>query len=375
MGKLLRVLTIFLFVLSGTALTLGILLFNKREELKGRTQKLERNLIALVQNYVEDKQAEKEANTFVGKDTDECTSTVIDNPTLSPFWSSYNLQLEKAELEKMKVDTPDRLAQLMTYYLRDPVETYLLSGKRVVMKDQFGLDRTDGKGTMQEMLDEITQKAASQYQTLNSTRVELKKLREEMITTITELNQRKKTLRDRLAYIVKLEAKIKELEATIEKQKQQIAQLEEEKRGLQEQIAEKDKKITELEEQKIELKATIEELKKEIKRLREISVDKTPDEGRVAVRLEPGFKGKVVAVNKEWNFVVMELTDQCLEELVKFKTAWPPPAELLIKRGGEAKFVTKVRMIQLKKSTKLGIGEILTDWDQEAVKVGDVVFF
>ena len=47
MGKLLRVLTVILFILTIGALTMGILLFNRREILKGRTQKLERTLIML----------------------------------------------------------------------------------------------------------------------------------------------------------------------------------------------------------------------------------------------------------------------------------------------------------------------------------------
>ena len=47
MGKLLRVLVVILLLLSIGALALGILLFNKRELLKARAQKLETAIIGL----------------------------------------------------------------------------------------------------------------------------------------------------------------------------------------------------------------------------------------------------------------------------------------------------------------------------------------
>ena len=47
MAKALKPLVIILLLLSITSLTLGILLFGKREVLKGRTQKLEQSVLAL----------------------------------------------------------------------------------------------------------------------------------------------------------------------------------------------------------------------------------------------------------------------------------------------------------------------------------------
>jgi len=375
MGKLLRVLVIFLFILSGTALTLGILLFQKRELLKGRTQKLENQLRALSEAFIEDKQEETAENTFVAKDVDECTSTANDNPNKSTFWDTYKLHFEKQDLDKMQISEMNRLRQLATYYMRDKVETYLLTGTFKISKDMYGKPITTGPGTMQELLDEVLDKAGKQYARLNDTRQQLTELREELIKTIEELNQRKRTLREKLAYIVELKKEIAQLKAEIERLKQKIAELEEEKRALEEKVAEQERKITELEEQKIELTATIDELKKEITRLREISDKPAEEPGKVSVRLEPGAKGKVTSVNTQWNFVIMELSDECLAELNKFKGPWPPPAELMIKRADKDQFVTKIRLIQVKRSRKLAIGDILTDWQQEPVKPGDVVFF
>lgn len=373
MGKLLRVLVIFLFLLSVAALVLGTMLFLKRELLKGRTQKLERHLIAVNEAFLEDKPAEKMDNTFPGKDIEDCTPTVIENPKLSTFWDTYKFHLEKQDLEKTKV-TPRR-KELMTYYKLDPVKTHWLTGQPEIERDEFGIRKTEGPGTMQDLLNELMAKAGVQYQVLNETRQQLKDLREELIKTIEELNARKKELRLRLNEIVQLKKKIAELEEEIRQLKKKIADLEEQKRALEEKVAEQEKKIKELEEQKVELQAQIEELKKEIKRLKEIDPSKVQIEGMV-YRFEPGPKGKVAAVNPNWNFVVLELSDDFLQELAQYKGPAAPEPDLLIKRAGkEEEFITKVKLTQIKKSRKLGIADILTDWQQKQIQVGDIVSF
>ena len=54
MGTLLKVLTVFILLLSIFALVLGIANFNKREQLIGRTHELESSIIALA-NFIEDR--------------------------------------------------------------------------------------------------------------------------------------------------------------------------------------------------------------------------------------------------------------------------------------------------------------------------------
>jgi hypothetical protein len=380
MGTTLRVLTIILVFLSAGALTLGTMLFGKRELLKGRTQMLENRLVALTEAYIEDKQADKGEGAPtplpIGRDTDECTAAANDNPKLSPFWDSYKFELEKVDLEKTKV-RPGRLKELMTYYKVNPAELHWLTGQPVVEKDEFGVPKIEGPGTMNDLLQELTTKAANQYHTLNSTRIQLKELREELMKTIDELNKQKKELRLRLAEIVQLKKKIAELEEKIRQLEKKIQDLEEEKRVLQDKVAEQDKKIKELEEQKVELQTQIEELKKEIKKLKEIDPTKIQMEG-IVYRFEPGAKGKVATVNPQWNFVVLDLDDAFLAELAQYKGPTAPEPELLIKRvmpGKEDEFVTKAKLTQIKKVRKLGIADILTDWQQKQVQVGDVVCF
>ncbi len=373
MGKLLRALVIVIFFLSAGVLVLGSMLFWKRELLKGRTQMLERHVIALTEAYIEDKQAEKMENAFPGKDIEECTPNVVENPKLSTFWDTYKLHLEKTDLEKTKVSP--RKKELMTYYKLDPVKTHMITGQPLIERDEFGQRKTEGPGTMHDLLQEIMNKAAAQYQVLNETRTHLREVREELVRTIEELNGRKKELRLRLAEIVQLKKEIEDLKAKIRELEAKIRDLEEQKRALEEKVAEQEKQIKELEEQKAELLIQVEELKKEIKRLKEFS-GVSPVE-MVRWRFEPGTKGRVAAVNPNWNFVVIELTDQFLEELAQYKGATPLEPELMVKRVGREgeEFITKIKVTQIKKSRKLAIADILTDWQQKPVQPGDMVAF
>ena len=50
--------------------------------------------------------------------------------------------------------------------------------------------------------------------------------------------------------------------------------------------------------------------------------------------------------------------------------------ELLLRRPGEGgKFVTKLKLVQVRRADKLGIADILTSWQQLPVQKDDVVFY
>lgn len=386
MGKLLRVLVIILFLLSGAALTLGIMLFARRELLKGRTQNLERHVIALAEAFIEDAPPAHEEGVFTPRDIDNVGPTVIANPETSTFWDTYNYQLERQDLAKMRLNTPDRIRTLMTYYVRSTFETYMLSSHYKIIKDEItGVPRTrvepgeNYRPTMRNLLDEVMEKAGAQYALLNDTRQQLTLLREELVRTIEELNQRKRDLRASLAKIVELENTIRQLRSEIARLEARVRELEEEVRAKQEQIEEQERRIQELEEQAIDLNATINQLKEELKRREDIDGRPRVEDPSATMRLEPGPKGKVVSVNQEWNYVVMEFSEEALAELIGIRIPeggqFPPPAEYLVKRPDREEFVTKVRLFQVKRARRLAIANILTDWQQIPVQVGDVVAF
>ena len=80
MGKLLKVLTIFVFLFSVAAFVLGVLNFNKRELLIGRTNMLEQYVTRLAAT-IETEQPEFDGTPdHTEWDVDEVTDRVNDDP-------------------------------------------------------------------------------------------------------------------------------------------------------------------------------------------------------------------------------------------------------------------------------------------------------
>jgi len=377
MGKMLRVLTVFFFLLSAAALTLGILLFQRRELLQGRTKMLEDTMIELA-SYLEERPAEPSGDVYPERDISECTPQILVSPELNDFWSTYSSQLEEQGLPPM--DLGSRREELKTYYKRHP---YTLE----IERDDYGNPIIEGKGTMHDLLRETVEKAAAQLNRLNETRQQLTDLRKELVTTIEELNARKGTLRETLAEGVRLNEEITRLSANIDRLNGEVDDLKAVKRDLEEQIDQQKNQIAELRDELKQSEETIAAQREEIKTLRAAKPEITA--GRVDFAAVPrlvsqGVKGKVVSVDAEWKFVVLELNEQFMAEINELKdylakkdlVGSVPAIELMIRRSGpKGKFVTKTRLIQLKSGQNLGVADVLTDWQQLPVEVGDVVFY
>jgi hypothetical protein len=381
MGKLLRILVILLLLLSIGALTLGAMLFLKREILKGRTQKLENTLVALGATLERDAATVPVKPEYPARDISPVTSEILDTPELSAFWDKYRHELELTDLPTM--DLNKRRLELMTYFKVD-----MISG-RVERDPATGYKVTRGDGTMQAVLDDVLGKAEEQLNRLNTTRQQLKDLRIELVATINELNELKRGHRLSLQKIEELEARIRDLESQIEKLNNRIARLEDEKRALEDQISELQRNIALLEETIVGKDAEIAQLNDEITRLKGIIDEdrpKPPPGGEgvphaVDVRVEPGEKGTVIGVNMRYNFVALRLSDAFLNEVLPEDAGAVPAVELMVKRqipGREDKFIAKIRLTQIKRSEKLGVADVLPDWlpdPNDPPRKGDVIFY
>ncbi len=391
MGKFLRVLTVFIFLLSIAALTLGIMLFNKREMLKGRAQTLERSVSRLVKTLeFEDPAPPDPLPEYPARDISECTEVPLADPTRSDFWNSYKPELELNAEEFVNLDSQAKQRELMSYYkwdlINDRPERDPLTGEKM----------TKGEGTMLNLLEDVIKRAQSQLDRLMSVRAQLIATRQELESTITELNQRKMTLREKLAEIVRLNAEIARLNGIIEQKNMEIAELKETIKALELRIQdlEQDKrKLQEdLDDQRIKnekLTATVAELRGIIKKLEAgggggTGTTQTTDPGgldyvsTIKLTIKPGAKGAVGAVNAQHGFVVMKLNEEFLKELhEQLQTRDHVPAvTLIVKRGDvDPKFIAKVKLIQLKEAQQLGIGDILEEWQQEPIQVGDTIIY
>jgi uncharacterized protein YoxC len=253
MGKLLRVLVVLLFLLGIAALALGILLFQKRETLKGHVQDLAVNVVRL--------------SSFIEAEQDP--------------------DLTKSDLPKM--DKQLEVGQLLTYKA-DPNAIVVDTNKPATMSAAMGL---------------LIGKAQNQLTILNDTRSALgQKIQELEVATnrinaleadVARLEGEKKQLQDTVATLEKdvadKKAKIEELNAAIEEAKASIEDLKSQVEKLKDTMRDKDDEIK-------SLKSTIDRLMQE----------KSGPTTNAVGNLTPGTKGKILLVNTNWNFMVIGMT-------------------------------------------------------------------
>ena len=314
MAKLLRFLIVVLLLLAVTSCVLAVMLYQKRELLKGRTQQLEDTVMLFAATVEPAAPAMAAKPVYPSRDVDAVTAKLVEDPERSKFWETYAHDLECIGPETM--DLRSKRHQLMRYYQRDPVT------QEIVRDPLSGVPLTDGPGTMRELLDDLLTKATDQYGRMDETREELTKTRKELVKTVDELNTRKQGLRLALHTVLERDGTIAQLEDTILSRDRTI-------RGQEDHIAELD---LEIRGQKMELqerKETIHQLKTDVAVLeKKISdmISTNPVIHEAWSDLTPGFKGTVEAINDEYRFVVLKLTNEFMEQYIKgLKTGYLKP--------------------------------------------------
>ena len=376
MGKVLRVLVILLTILSIVATVFAYMNYNKREILIGRAHMLEDMFVKVAGTFESEDIPETPQPSYPQRDISAVTSREIENPERSAFWDSYNHKYEPAATPPPMLNISDNThrLQLRTYYHKGADGKYEIDSLT-------GKPSKKGPDTMSTLLDQIYERANAQYKVLTATRAELPRLREELINTIEELNNLKQTARtdkriieERDARIAELEGQKRELESKVERLNEEIKEMQEKEAELNQQLAEKNDEITQLDE--------------EVKRLRE-QVQVLKGTGGVPINqtapaladgvLTPGDKGKIVSVNDEWKFAVVEFSGEFVSELVGPARDRPLPLiEVMVRRPDiadpDAAFVTRLKLRQIIREKNLVIADILADWQQKPVQVGDLVF-
>ena len=428
MGTLLKVLTVFILLLSIFALVLGIANFNKREQLIGRTHELESSIIALA-NFIEDRLPNQAGRTgasdeddeddeegaeaaapaaaepaadveHVAWDVDQVDSEPNDAPAMCDFWETYPDRLETTDYQTINLGTRERKDQLATYFVFDwvdkqtkratapwnPLHSPGETERRQVRVDSFdrpltSVDQGDvAHWTMHNLLKDMQDKAKYQLAELGATRNQLRVVRETLEEVAGLLNEEKKLRRENLQEIVKLNKKIDELNGIITQKDLEIARLEREKSELQDRITALEEEVAKKDQDLQEANTLIEQQKEQIRRL---TIELTDTRGPLgigsgkAVKLTPGPKGKIAKVNAEEAFVIVELTPEAAKEIIP-EGEFPAPVEMMVRRkgpdGGDV-IVTRIRIIAPPNNENLAIADNVYGWEQVTVEVGDEVIY
>ena len=188
-----------------------------------------------------------------------------------------------------------------------------------------------------------------------NTKTELETTRQDLENTRAELQRTQNELDNAKNEIVQLHETIQAKDAEIAEQKSQIASLEEEKSSLEIQVDDLNAQIASLQDQI----ATLEE-EKAMLESQLAKCDAEINAGNTNMKL--GTKGKLVYVNPEWNFGVID---------IGLADGSQAGGEMMVRRGDE--LLGRIRISAVKDS--ISIVEILPEYQEQAIKEGDDVLF
>lgn len=318
MDKLLKVLVVFLLVLSGVALTVELVLFLQREEIKGRNNKLMDGVVRVA-------------------------STLEVQPETPP--DLVTRDLPRLQLSK---------EQFKNYYQVGP------DGK--VVKEN-GVKKAEGAGTLDAMLKEVVVKADLQYARLNDTRVNLEQTRGTLDATSNTLVKTEKDLSDTKDTLKKTEEDLGAAQKDIADKAEQITNLNATKERLEGEVDKQKGEITTLTDKLSDKESQLAATKRFVDKLQKDLVQclRGPSDTNAP---PPGLQGKILVVSTNWNFVLMDMTAD---------SRMMPMTDLTVQR--ENKLVGKVRVSEVLHEQRFAFGEILGEMQQMPLSKGDLVFY
>ena len=379
MNKAVHALVYVILAVAGVALYFEMNLFEKKELLKDSNEQL-RNCIVKLSSFIEAEDAPADKPIEVGIDKEPREAREVDDPQLTELLDDYHPEYEKSNLKLMKWGDAQAV-QLRKLYDLDS------DGNKKPDPATPGKFVTKGPGTAQELVDKITERAGKQYDKLNRTRTELAKVRTKIQELAGEYNKLPKEIRLNKIEIEKKEKEIEKLtgekkavEDELQKSKGEVEELKAEVTSLKDEVSAAKDETEAVKEDLNKAKETVERL---------TNMLKTQTAPRVASgsaaagggQLTNGDKGKISAVDNERLYAVVKFEDAALDELIGAeRNGALPPHEMLVIRtvkGAEgkdsSKIVGKIRLRQWTPKTNLVTVDILQDWQQAPIEVGDVI--
>lgn len=377
MNKALHALVYVIFVLAVVALVFEINLYGKRNLLGDRNRAFE-DYVVKIAATIETADAPKTTAPELNKDVSPVEAKTVDMPDTENLLDEYPAQFEQQNLETFAWE--GKRMQLRAFYLIGP------DGKPVPDENNYNRPTVTGPGTMDELLKTLLERAMRQQSNLNSTRAELAAIRAKLETNVNELNKLKQEDRADKVTIEELKQKIEQLEADkaaledqVAKLKSQIEELNAEVTSLKDELA-RAKDETELVKEELEKeKKRSDQLKKMLMEVSRVNNSTAGSGTAVAANLTTGVKGKIIRADNQLMFAVVEFTDAAMKELLGPEgNGALPQLELGIKREGfngpAGEYIGRLRLRVRVEGKNYVIADLLSDWQQNEVSIGDAVF-
>lgn len=380
MNKALHAIVYLILALAGAALYFEMNIFEKRSLQNDSITQLA-DYIVKISHTIEKADAAKPSTVpEARRDISPVEAKAVESPETENVLEEYAANLEEQNLETFKWDDAEK-AQLRKIYLLDG------EGKKVPDAANPGEYVMKGKGTANELLEQLFDRAKAQQAKLNTTRAELATVRGKLETLVTEYNKLKPPARQSKIEIEELKDKVDVTEKERDAAKEQVVKIKGQIEDLNSEITSLKDEVSSAKDETEAVKEDLEKEKQKYEQLKKLfqqvqaqaqAQTTTAAAGGVSVTtLTAGNKGKIVEVNNEYMFAVVEFTDEAIKELLGENRQNPlPRLDLGIRRkaGTSDRYIGRLRLRQAVSGKNFVIADILGDWQQAPVEKGDAVF-
>jgi len=375
MNKALHAFIYLFLILSGAALYFELQLNAKRAEMRDRNR-MQEDFIMEVARLTEEPAEAAPATAEIEFDTGAHDSPDA-MPDMENVLDKYDAGLEKAVPSYFKWGDAERDG------LR---EVYVLDGDGKPVMD--GVEPKKSGSREDALLSKLKRALEAQKDDIAKTRAALPYLRGQIEYVAKKSNELKKELRDlhgELDDVTKAkedaEKKCAEAEGQLPPLKQQIESLNSELVSVRDEVVAARDEAEATKEELAKEKKTNEDLKK---LLREAMASATSagvraQAGQAVATVTAGEKGRVIEADNSDMFAVIELTPETLKELKgpELNRAIAVQ-EFGVRRAGfkgpAGDFVGRIRIRQEVAGKSFVICDILSNWSQDTIQPGDVVF-
>jgi septal ring factor EnvC (AmiA/AmiB activator) len=220
--------------------------------------------------------------------------------------------------------------------------------------DPVNVESLKSLSTMQASLDLVAVAADNQYELLQNTKKDLENTKQELAATKSELEATKGELAAAQTKVGELTQSLEQKDAELAVASGKITQLEQDKAALQVQVEDLNNQLVKAEDE-------MKDVQDKVNMLEAALAKAESDQGGKKL-LPAGLTGKILVVDPEWNFVVLDIGSEA---------GLVANAEMLIHRGEE--LVGKVRISTVEKN--MAVAEIVNDWSVAEPREGDYVLF
>jgi hypothetical protein len=259
------------------------------------------------------------------------------------------LLFDKREVLKGRVQNNEAALATIAKNIHD--ETFRVGDLAVA--DKPGLE------AMKSPLNKLGAAAANLWDGYVFTSNKLDETKTELAQTKEDLNSTKASLEQSQAEVAQLNDKVTQKDAEIAQANSKIQEVEAEKTGLKTQIDDLNTQVAKVEEEKRGLQ---EDLVTEKQSLAECNAEVARCRGDKPPPMKLGTAGHIVIVNKDWNFVVID---------VGADRGGVLNGEMLVHRAD--KLIGKIRINSMTKT--IALADIVNDWQTTPFKEGDRVVF